>query len=203
MGRGGQLLSSKQAPAASSSTPVPYSQDSTCLSTGPRAHENSADEVIFPGTFPRRPDHATAKTPTPNHIATDSRVHKPRKNESARLRRNLPSRGINATGELKGSSRTTVPASVKNQNIRIGHARNSNAHVFGFFDEAGYFRRRAEVDRSHGRRDPGPFIVLEPISHKQVLYSRSFQNMSSTQVRSEALRRLMKGIIDSASQGEV
>ncbi|CAG9950510.1 unnamed protein product [Clonostachys rosea f. rosea IK726] len=206
MGRDGQLLSSKQAPAANSSTAVPYSQNSTCLSTRPRAGElgeTSADEVIFLGALPRRPDHATAKTPAPNRIAADDNVHKPRKNEFTRLHRKLPNRGTKATRGLKGSSRTTVPASIRNQNIRIGHARNSNAHVFGLFDEAGYFRRRAEVDRSHGRGDPGPFIVLDPISHKQVSYNRPFLNMSSKQVRSEALRRLMKGITDSASQGEV
>jgi hypothetical protein len=203
MGRHHCVLPSKQATATSIPTAVTYSQTPTCSSGEPYAVEDSRDDVVCLGALPRRLDRGTDKTPTPNLTATNGRIHNPKGNEPTRLHRKLPGRRTKATRGLKGSGDTVVPASIRHQNIRIGRARNSNGQVFGFFDQTGYFRRRAEVDRSRGRTDPGPFIVLEPISHEQVSYSRPYQNMTSRQVRSEVLRRLMEGIIDSISQGEV
>jgi hypothetical protein len=196
MSRDSCLQSSKREAAISIPAPI-------CSPKEPCATEESGDDVVYLGTFPRRRDHATDKDSTSNITTTTDSAHKPRKNRPSWLHRKDPGRGTNPTKRGKGSGCTMVPESIRCQNIRIGHARDSNGQVYGLFDEAGRFRRQVEVDRSRRGADPGPFIALEPISHEQVLYSQPYQNMSSQRVRSKVRQLLMEESIRSMSQGEI
>lgn len=180
-----------------------YSQTPLCLPKESCAAEQSRDDLVYLGTSPLQPDRRTDENSTPDITTTTGRIHKPKEKRPSRLYHKGPCQGIKSARGGKGPCHTMVPVSIRNQNVRIGHARGSNGQVYGFFDEAGRFRRRVEVDRSRPDADPCPFIVLEPISHEQVLYRRRYQNMSSRRVRSEVRQRLMEGLIGSMPKGEI
>ncbi|CAH0020059.1 unnamed protein product [Clonostachys rhizophaga] len=166
----------------------------TYSSKEPCAVKESEADVVYLGTFPRRPDHESDKNSTPDSNTADGGIHNPKNRRSGPDRRTKSSQ---VTG--KGPGCKTVPASIRNQNIRIGYARDSKRQVNGCFDEQRRFRRLVEVD--FGGADP--FIVWKPIPHEQVLYRRPYQNKSSRQVRDAVQQRLTEASISSASQGEI
>jgi len=180
-----------------------YAQTPICLPKESCAPEQSRDDVVYLGTSTLQPDRRKDENSTPDITTTTGRIHKPKEKRSSRLHHNGSCRGSKPARGGKGPRHTMISESIRNQNVWIGHARGSNGRVYGFFNGAGRFCRRVEVDRSHPDADPGPFMVLEPISHEQVLYRQQYQDMSSQRVRSKVRQKLSEGLVGSMRQGEI
>lgn len=149
------------------------------------SERHAQDDVIYLYALPR-PSHspsASSRSLQFSHEQADVRITRPKTTKSLRC--------------------TAVPTAVRNRNVLLGYARDSAAHVYGFFDVAGRFRLREEAERTGRSSDMCPFTTLIPISHDQVTYRRAFQHMTRRRVRDEVLRRLIAALGTHSRHGEI
>ncbi|KAK7225120.1 hypothetical protein V2G26_013123 [Clonostachys chloroleuca] len=116
MGYESYLKSSKQTTVTDVLPPEIYSGAPTYSSKEPCALKEPEADVVYLGTFPRQPDHERDKNSTPDSNTTDGGIHNPKNRRSGPDRRTKSSQ---VTGKSPGCK--TVPASIRNQNIRIGY----------------------------------------------------------------------------------
>ncbi|KAH8652946.1 hypothetical protein BGZ61DRAFT_215276 [Ilyonectria robusta] len=173
------------------------------------AEEEKAD-VIYLGTFPRQPYHNTAVSDFRCPAIDSNRPLDitPRRNtrkKKGRRAAQSPHKQTDArTTQCKGatpSRQPTIPTAIRNQNVWLGRARDSTSQVYGFFDSAGRFCRRVDVER-FGRATEH-WSSFAHIPHDQVAYRPIFQQMTYPQVRAEVCRRLVTKFGGSLCDGEI
>ncbi|KAL6406226.1 Kinesin light chain [Ilyonectria robusta] len=175
-----------------------------------RLIEEDGDDVIYLGTFPRQAYHhtivSTFRCPAidSNRTLDFSPRRNSRKRKGRRAGQSLREQTDARTTQRKGarpSRQPTIPTAIMNQKVWLGRARDSTGQVYGFFDSAGRFCRRVEVERS-GRATEHRSSFAH-ILHDQVVYRPIFQQMTYQQVRAEVCRRLVTKLGGSLDDGEI
>ncbi|KAH7118258.1 hypothetical protein B0J13DRAFT_570021, partial [Dactylonectria estremocensis] len=178
--------------------------------TPSRPAEEDENDVIYLGTFPRQRYHDTTVSTFRCPVIDSNRPldisprRNGRKKKGRRAGQSLREPTDARTTPRKGarpSRQPTIPTSIMNQQVWLGRARDSTGQVYGFFDGAGRFCRRVEVERSG--RATEHWSSFAHIPHDQVAYRPIFQQMTYQQVRAEVCRRLATKLGESLDDGEI
>jgi hypothetical protein len=139
-------------------------------------------EVVFLGSVRKQ----APSSPSPSHLI---------KAGSRPFRRGEPHRPKRArTGSKRPTAKAlrnlTIPPSIRNTRVKLGYLLDTKTSVYGFFDNAGKFRREADVETERAS-DPGPSTRSVPVSSKEVAYRSEYQGLSYRQLQQAVCHRLL------------
>ncbi|KAK1488061.1 hypothetical protein CTAM01_11607 [Colletotrichum tamarilloi] len=90
--------------------------------------------------------------------------------------------------------------------IRLGETKDSAGStraVYGFFDRAGRFRRRADIGQYAIPVDLGTSSGGALVTHERVEYSSRFRGLTHRQVRKEFHYQLGRKLCSQTADGEI